>query len=307
MHIDPIFYHATPALLILVAAETVYRAIHHRHDNKDMLSSLALVLGRLPLSAFAYGIVLYLYTWIYQYRIFTLHASQWWVWAVCFFFDDFSFYWFHRLSHQIRFLWASHQVHHSSEKFTLASGLRVPWTSELTGNFLFWAWMPLVGIEPYMVIIMKSVGALYQFWLHTETIKKLPYWVETVFNTPSHHRVHHSSNVEYLDKNHGGTLIIWDKIFGTFQPELSVPKYGLTAGIKSFNPLVIAFHEWKSMVKDLSKSHRMKDRLHYLFNAPGWSHDGSGRTARQLQSGLKEAQIRSSSAAVATEFPSEKT
>ena len=179
-----------------------------------------------------------------------------------FFSDDFSFYWFHRFSHQIRFLWASHKVHHSSEKFTFISGLRVPWTSDLTGNFLFWAWMPLIGFEPYMVIFMKSANVLYQFWMHTETIKKLPKWFEAVFNTPSHHRVHHGSNVEYLDKNHAGTLIIWDKLFGTYQEEIFKPKYGLTEDIKSFNPFVIAFHEWKNIFRDLKKQKKYKRGLH---------------------------------------------
>ena len=206
---------------------------------------------------------------------------------ICFFSDDLSYYWYHRLSHQIRFLWASHMVHHSSEKFTFSSGLRVPWTGNLTGTFLFWAWMPLIGIEPYMVIFMKSASVIYQFWMHTETIKKLPKWFEAVFNTPSHHRVHHASDVEYLDKNHAGTLIIWDKIFGTYQEEIFTPKYGLTEDIKSFNPFVIAFHEWKNIFRDLKKTRKLKDRIRYFFNSPGWSHDGSTKTTRQLQSELK--------------------
>jgi sterol desaturase/sphingolipid hydroxylase (fatty acid hydroxylase superfamily) len=287
MHLDSLLYHATPALVVLIGAETFYMVKGLRHDNRDMLSSLGLVLGRMPVSAITNGAIVYTYTLIYHYRFFTIPADYWWAWVICFISDDFSFYWFHRLSHQIRFLWASHQVHHSSEKFTFVSGLRVPWTSDLTGNFLFWAWMPLIGIEPFMIISMKSVSVLYQFWMHTETIRKLPTWFEAVFNTPSHHRVHHGSDVEYLDKNHGGTLIIWDKIFGTYQEETFQAKYGLTTDIKSFNPFVIAFHEWKNILRDLKISKNTGDRMRYCFKPPGWSHDGKTKTTRQLQLDLK--------------------
>lgn len=287
-----IFYHTVPVLLILIGIEAVFMIKEHRPDNRDILSSISLALGHLPVAAITKGVVILFYTLIYQYRLFTIPVNYWWAWVICFFSDDLSYYWFHRFSHQIRFLWASHKVHHSSEKFTLSTGLRIPWTSDFSGNFLFWAWMPLIGIEPYMVLFMKSVSALYQFWLHTEAIKKLPKWFEAIFNTPSHHRVHHSSNVEYLDKNHAGTLIIWDKIFGTFQEEIFKPKYGLTNDIKSFNPFVIAFHEWKNIFRDLKKSRNIKDRLHYFFKAPGWSHDGTTKTTRQLQSELKAGKTR---------------
>lgn len=288
MHLDnTILLNTLPALAILLIAEVVYIIKEHRHDNKDMLSSFGLALGTIPISFITTGIIIFTYSLIYQFRFFTIPFDHWWAWVILFFGDDFSYYWYHRMSHQIRFLWASHMVHHSSEKFTLSSGLRVPWTSNLTGTFLFWAWMPLIGFEPYMVIFMKSANVLYQFWMHTETIKKLPKWFEAVFNTPSHHRVHHGSNVEYLDKNHAGTLIIWDKLFGTYQEEIFKPKYGLTEDIKSYNPFVIAFHEWKKMFNDFKKTKKLKDRLHYFFNSPGWSHDGSTKTTKQLQTELK--------------------
>lgn len=284
MQLDPsILYNAVPALLVLVIAEAVYMIKEHRHDNKDMMASISLAVGALPVSLLVKGIVIYTYTLIYEFRLFTI-PNVWWAWVICFFADDFSYYWYHRLSHQIRFLWASHAVHHSSEMFTLSAGLRVPWTSNLTGTFLFWAWMPLIGINPYMVIFMKSLSVLYQFWMHTESIKKLPKWFEAIFNTPSHHRVHHSSDVEYLDKNHAGTLIIWDKIFGTYKEEDFKPKYGLTEPIKSANPFVIEFHEWKNIIKDVSKTSSLKHKIQYLLNSPGWSHDGSTKTTRQLQS-----------------------
>ncbi len=284
MHLDnTILYHAVPALVILIIAEAVYMIKEHRHDNKDMFASIGLAVGALPLSLLIKGLVFYAYTLIYQLRLFSIPGNQWWAWVICFFADDISYYWYHRLSHQVRFLWASHMVHHSSEQFTFSAGLRVPWTSNLTGSFLFWAWMSLLGIEPYMIIFMKSASVIYQFWMHTETINKLPNWFESIFNTPSHHRVHHSSNVEYLDKNHAGTLIIWDKLFGTYQEEITKPKYGLTENIKSANPFTIEFFEWKNLFNDLKKTKSLKHRIQYLFNSPGWSHDGSTKTAKQLQ------------------------
>lgn len=283
-----ILYKAVPALIILIIVEAVYMIKEHRHDNKDMLASISLALDALPLSLFIKGAVFYIYILIYQFKIFTIHDNLWWAWPICFFADDISYYWYHRLSHKIRFLWASHMVHHSSEQFTFSAGLRVPWTSNITGTFLFWAWMPLIGIEPYMVIFMKSASVIYQFWMHTETINKLPKWFEAIFNTPSHHRVHHSSNIEYLDKNHGGTLIIWDRLFGTYQQEIIKPKYGLTENIGSANPFTIEFFEWKNLFNDLKKTKNIKYRVQYLFKAPGWSHDGNTKTAKQLQSQLNQ-------------------
>jgi sterol desaturase/sphingolipid hydroxylase (fatty acid hydroxylase superfamily) len=179
-------------------------------------------------------------------------------------------------------------VHHSSEKFTFSAGIRVPWTADFTGNFLFWCWMPLIGIKPEMILYMKSVSVLYQFWMHTETITKLPKWFEAFFNTPSHHRVHHGSDVEYLDKNNGGTLIIWDKLFGTFQGETFTPTYGLTDHFKSSNPFKIVFHEWNKIFLDLKKTKDLKYMIFYLIKPPGWSHDGSTKTSKQLQLELKQ-------------------
>jgi sterol desaturase/sphingolipid hydroxylase (fatty acid hydroxylase superfamily) len=138
-------------------------------------------------------------------------------------------------------VWASHVVHHSSEKYNLAAALRQTWTGNLTGSFIFWSWMPLVGFQPKMIFFMQSVSLIYQFWIHTEGIKRLPKWFEFIFNTPSHHRVHHGTDVLYLDKNHAGILIIWDRLFGSFQPEIFTPKYGLTKNVKTFNPVKIAF------------------------------------------------------------------
>lgn len=284
---DSNLLRVVPALAILLVAEVIYMIKMQTHDNKEMLTSFAIAIGKLPVSALTNGIVLYAYSFLYQFRFFTIPVYSWWGWVIVFFSDDISYYWFHRCSHQIRFLWASHKVHHSSKKFTFSTGLRVPWTSDITGTFLFWAWMPLIGINPSMIILMKSASVFYQFWMHTETIKKLPKWFESIFNTPSHHRVHHASDTEYLDKNHAGTLIIWDKMFGTYQEEIFKPKFGLTEDIRSFNPFAIVFHEWKKLLIDFRKSKKIRDRFHYFFDSPGWSHDKASKTTKQLQSCLK--------------------
>lgn len=291
MHLDPdIFYHFVPVLLLLIGVEAIFMMKEKREDNKDMFSSFFMALGHIPFSALTKGIVLFLYFLIYQFRFFTLPINCWWAWVICFFCDDLSYYWFHRFSHKLRFLWASHKVHHSSKKYRLSTGFRVPWTGDLSGTFLFWAWMPLIGFDPYMILFMKSASAIYQFWLHTETIHKLPKWFEAVFNTPSHHRVHHGSDLAYLDKNHAGNLIIWDKMFGTYQEEIFTPTYGLTENITSYNPFVIAFDEWNKIIQDIKKAKLLKDRFNYFFDTPGWSHDGSTKTTKQLQDGLEKSQ-----------------
>lgn len=284
---DTILLNALPALLVLIIAEAIYLAKEHRQNNKDMFTNIITGVIAVPVSLLTKGIVLYTYSFIYQYRLFTLPQQIWYAWIICFFADDFSFYWCHRFSHQIRFLWASHMVHHSSEEFTFSAAVRASWTNNISGTFLFWAWMPLIGIEPSMVLFLKTASIAYQFWLHTETINKMPKWFEAVFNTPSHHRVHHGSDVEYLDKNHAGTLIIWDKLFGTYQLETHKPSYGLTHNINSFNPLVVEFHEWKNLMNDLKKSKGIKEGMHYLFDSPGWSRDGSTKTSHQLQTELE--------------------
>jgi sterol desaturase/sphingolipid hydroxylase (fatty acid hydroxylase superfamily) len=288
MHVDPLLNHSWPAMIVLIIAERLFFIKEHDFEIKDLLSSFGIFLGRVVLVAITNGLVLYFYTLLYYYRFFNLPDFYFLPWVICFFADDLSFYWFHRASHNIRFFWASHQVHHSSEKYTFATSIRIPWTSELTGNFLFWCWMPLIGIEPAMILYMKSVSIIYQFCLHTETITKLPKWVESFFNTPSHHRVHHGINVEYLDKNNGGTLIIWDKLFGTYQEEKFTPTYGLADHFKSFNPIAIVLHEWKKIFEDIKRAKNIRDKIFYVFKPPGWSHDGSTQTTKQLQMELKE-------------------
>jgi sterol desaturase/sphingolipid hydroxylase (fatty acid hydroxylase superfamily) len=202
--------------------------------------------------------------------------------VLLFFADDFSYYWFHRTAHNVNWFWASHVVHHSSQHYNLAAALRQTWTGNATGSFLFWAWMPLVGFHPLWILFMQQVSLIYQFWIHTETVHHCPRWVEFIFNTPSHHRVHHGSDLKYLDKNHAGILIIWDRMFGTFQPEEERPVYGLTRNINSFNPFVIAFKTWGELFHKAIHSGSLRNGMNYFIKPPGWSHDGSSLTVRQM-------------------------
>jgi sterol desaturase/sphingolipid hydroxylase (fatty acid hydroxylase superfamily) len=262
-----------PILILVISLEVVEMKKEGRfaaHKN-DLFASLVIGFVAIAISLLLKTFIFFVYSWMYKFRLSTIPLAAWWPWIFCFFADDFSYYWLHRTNHHVRIFWVSHSVHHSIETLTLASGMRVPWTNFITGNFLFWLWMPLVGFNPAMIMTMKSINEIYQFWLHTEKIKKLPAWIEFMFNTPSHHRVHHGCDHDYLDKNLGGTLIIFDRLFGTFVEETHQAVYGLTKKIKSTNPIVIVFEGWKNLFRDLKKSKRLSDYLNHIFNSPGWN------------------------------------
>jgi sterol desaturase/sphingolipid hydroxylase (fatty acid hydroxylase superfamily) len=282
---DDLIHYAIPAFVLLLLTEVVVTAVHQKdyYERKDTLSSLSMGVGNVIIGLLGKVIVYGAYSLVYDYRFFTVDMTQWWAWAALFFADDFSYYWFHRISHSSRYFWASHVVHHSSQKYNLGTALRQTWTGTLSGAFVFWIWMPLLGFHPAAVLTMQAISLLYQFWIHTEYINRFPAFIEAVFNTPSHHRVHHGSDLKYLDKNHAGVMIIWDRLFGTFQKEEERPTYGLTKNINSYNPVQIAFHEWVDMGRDVARSGSFRQVIRYLFGPPGWSHDGSRKTTRQLR------------------------
>lgn len=279
-----ILFYAIPFFVLLLSIEAwfSYKENKNLYDKNDTWSSLALGIGNVLTGFITKALIFGLFTLLYKYRLFTLDSSKWWVWVLLFFADDFSYYWFHRVSHHVNWFWASHMVHHSSQRYNLAAALRQTWTGNATGSFLFWAWMPLVGFHPIMVLLMQQVSLIYQFWIHTETIQKMPSWFEYIFNTPSHHRVHHGSDLKYLDKNHAGILIIWDRLFGTFKAEEDRPRYGLTRNVNTFNPVSVAFSEWIHLYKKIHRTRSAKDALKYLVKPPGWSHDGSSKTSREM-------------------------
>ena len=212
---------------------------------------------------------------------------QWWAWMLLFFFDDFAYYWFHRLNHEVRLFWAGHVPHHSSIKYNYGTALRQG-VGERIHKFIFWLWIPLLGFDALMIFMMMGLNLVYQFFVHTDLVYKLPAWFERIFNTPSHHRVHHASNTQYLDRNHAGVLIIWDKLFGTFseETEKEKPVYGLTSNIETYNPLQVATHEYAAILKDVLRAKSWKDKLKYIFYSPGWSHDGKDLRAKTLRKGF---------------------
>lgn len=282
-----IILFAIPFFIIAIRLE-LYATTKQRikaYEIKDSYSSITMGLGNVFLGFFSKGIVLFTFFLVYDnFRFFTIPVT-WWSFILILFLDDFSYYWFHRISHSCRLFWASHVVHHSSKHYNLSTALRQTWSGGFY-TFVFWLWLPLLGFHPAMIMLQMSISLIYQFWIHTETIDKLPNWFESFMNTPSHHRVHHGSNPIYLDRNHAGIFIIWDKFFGTFQPELKEEKviYGLVKNIETFNPIKIAFIEWLYMFKDIFYGEKpVFSRLLYLLKPPGWKHDGSGKISNDLR------------------------
>jgi sterol desaturase/sphingolipid hydroxylase (fatty acid hydroxylase superfamily) len=182
---------------------------------------------------------------------------------------DLLYYWDHRIMHEVRVFWANHVSHHSSERYNLSTALRQPW-SGLSMAWVF-APMPLLGFPAHVTRRAGQLNLLYQYWIHTEAVDRLPKPLEAVLNTPSHHRVHHGANHQYLDKNYGGILIIWDRLFGTFEPEVRRVKYGLTKNISTYNPVRIAYHEYAQIARDVRAASGLRSKLRHVFGRPGWA------------------------------------
>jgi sterol desaturase/sphingolipid hydroxylase (fatty acid hydroxylase superfamily) len=281
---DPVVY-AIPFFLLAIGTELFinWKEQHNLYERKEALSSIGMGLGSLVINIVMKGLAFGAYTYLYQFRVFNF-GWAWWAWILILFADDFTFYWHHRLSHEIRILWAAHVNHHSSQTLNLATALRQSWAEQLY-KYFWWFWLPLVGFRPLMILMMMSVSLIYQYWVHTELIRKLPRWFEFFFNTPSHHRVHHASNVRYMDQNHAGILIIWDRLFGSFTEERNEekPVYGITKNINTYNLLKIASHEFVDVWADVKRAPKFSDKLKYIFYPPGWSHDGPDHRARTLR------------------------
>ncbi|MAQ74894.1 MAG: C-5 sterol desaturase [Aquimarina sp.] len=211
----------------------------------------------------------------------------WYVWLLCQFLDDFTYYWFHRQNHMIRLLWAAHIVHHSSDNFNLGTAVRNGWFT-LLYKPLFYMWLPAIGFPPEMVIVCLGIEALWQFQLHSVYIPKLGF-LDKFMNTHTMHQVHHAKNVEYMDKNHGGFLNIFDRMFGTFKEldDDTEIEYGVTKPPSSYNPWTILTHEYQDIWKDVKKSKNWYHKFMYIFGPPGWSHDGSTMTVKEMQKKLK--------------------
>ncbi len=280
----------TPLYFIVIGVEILLSHLHLKkyYTLKDTLINiyLCIVNGAIDLIFRAvYVVVLF---WFYTFHFVNFSFNPYLYWVLLFILEDITFYLEHRVDHYCRVFWAVHVTHHSSEEFNLTTGFR---SSVLQPFYRFVYFIPLVllGFNPADIVFMYSLTQIYGILVHTQYINKMPRWFEAVFVSPSHHRVHHASNIRYLDKNMGMVLIIWDRLFGTFQEEVPYDpvKYGLTKRLDNpHHPAKIIFHEWLNLGKDLKKNISLRNKIKYLFMPPGWSHDGSSKTAKQLREEL---------------------
>ena len=255
------------------------------YERRDFMASMGVMLLTVVIDVLPKlgGVLLMFVCWeASPLKDIVSRAPVWWV--ILFFLDDLTYYSFHRANHEVRFLWAGHVSHHNSQYYNYGTALRQG-VGERVLKYLFWCPLALLGFDPVMNVTMMSVSLIYQFWLHTETIDRLPSWLEWFFNTPSHHRVHHASNVRYLDRNHAGVLIIWDRLFGTFSQEMEAEpvRYGLTQNIDSFHPVKVSFGEYAQLWRDIRLTASWRDFLRYLFLAPGWRHNGEDKRSNTLR------------------------
>ena len=284
-----IIFWTTPIYVFIIGLEIILSNLHNKNSYslRDTINNFLMMLinGGLDLVLRIFYVVVLVFFWNYR---FTEITTPWIYWLTLLIAEDFVFYWIHRVDHNVRLFWAVHVTHHSSTKMNFSVGFR---SSVFQPFYRFFWFIPLalVGFQPLDVVFMYSATQIWGILIHTEYIRKLG-WLEYIFVTPSHHRVHHASNALYLDKNMGMFLILWDKMFGTFQPELPEAqyqplKYGLTKPLEKETPQHVLFHEWQDIIKDcLRKNITWKQRWGYIFGPPGWSHDGSRKTSVQLRS-----------------------
>lgn len=260
------------------------------YEMADSACSIAMALLYAATIALSAATVLAALYWVHQFAFLDIDwTSSVALILAAYVIIDFLFYWYHRAIHEVRFGWAAHVNHHSSQYFNVGTALRASFVEAWLEPLLF---IPavLIGIDPVMAIALLSINHLYQYWLHTRHIGKLGP-VEWVMNTPSHHRVHHGSNLQYCDKNYAGTFIVWDRLFGTFEKEIEEPVFGIRYQLETRNPAKATFHEWVAIVSDLRKARSFREAMGYLFAAPGWAPDGNGDTTRALQAEMKREQL----------------
>jgi sterol desaturase/sphingolipid hydroxylase (fatty acid hydroxylase superfamily) len=238
------------------------------YEVRDTVTSLSMGVGSVAVGIAYKSLQLVVYAALYAVTPLRLDTSLWWVWVVIVVAEDLAYYWYHRAHHEVRILWASHVVHHSSQRYNFSTALRQTWTP--FGGIPFWAPLALLGVPVWAIFLQQSISLLYQFFLHTERVGKLWAPVEYVMNTPSHHRVHHGMNNAYLDRNYGGILVIWDRLFRSFEPEGERVVYGLTKQLRTYNPLVVATHEYASIWADVRGARSWRDRWGFVVRGPGW-------------------------------------
>ncbi|MEP5569533.1 MAG: sterol desaturase family protein [Halioglobus sp.] len=261
---------ALPAFALLMLAEAIITAIRGKeaYEWRDFGASMSQLAMNIAVKLGFDVLIIGLHFYLYQHRFFELGQGPL-QWLFTLLVLDFMFYWYHRASHRVRFLWCAHVVHHSSERMNFGTALRQSPTGPLTRALFYWP-LPLLGFDPLVIASAGAIATIYGFWTHTEMVRKLWAPLEYVFTTPSHHRVHHGSNPEYIDRNYANLLIIWDRLFGTFAEEKASVRYGLINNINTYNPLRIAFHEWGSLVVTSTKAGSIVSALKLWLHPPGW-------------------------------------
>jgi sterol desaturase/sphingolipid hydroxylase (fatty acid hydroxylase superfamily) len=279
---NPIYY-AIPGFIALMIAEMMLQKNGRHYETRDTAVSLAMGIGSQISGLLTFALLYSAAVWTHQFRLFDI-GWAYLAWPLCFVLDDLAYYCFHRTAHRVRWFWASHVNHHSSEHYNLSTALRQSWTGFIALGFIFRYPLFLIGFPVEMVFFCGALNLIYQFWFHTEAIDKMPRWFEAIMNTPSHHRVHHATNARYLDSNYAGVFIIWDRMFGSFVAEdkSDPPIYGLVQNLGSFNLFKAAFHEWAAIAHDV-RAAPWRHKLSYMFKPPGWSHDGSRETSAMIK------------------------
>ena len=266
-------FYAIPFFLLFIVLEFVVGWWKKKpyYSLRDTITKISIGIGNQALGVFFTFFLIGIYLWFYETFGF---FSEWLTpsvlnFVVCVVAFDFLYYWAHRFSHEWNFLWAAHVVHHSSEEYNLSVALRQSWFHNLLAFFIFLP-LPILGFDPKIFFAAGGVVTIYQFWIHTKSIDRMPQWFEFIFNSPSHHRVHHGVNPKYIDKNHAAIFILWDRMFGTFQEEEEMPTFGITTPIKSWNPAWANFHYWAEMYQLMKQCSSWKDKFRVLFARPGW-------------------------------------
>ncbi len=284
MHFDPVSF-AIPIFVVLIVLELFWarKRRPEAYESRDRATSLAIGLGSTMIGALTGGAVAAMLFAAQSTSPFSIGWS-WWAWPLCFVLDDFAYYIFHRSAHRVRWFWASHVNHHSSQHYNLSIALRQSWTGFFALTFVFRLPLAFAGFEPAMILACGGINLIYQFWIHTESVGRMPRWFEAVMNTPSHHRVHHAVNPRYLDRNYAGVFIIWDRMFGTFvaEDDEDCIRYGIVNQLGTFNLITSVFHEWVAIAKDVWRA-PWRYKLSYLWCEPGWTHDGSRETSDMIR------------------------
>lgn len=269
---------AIPVFFLLIGVELLVAKLGNTklYRFNDAITNISCGIGQQVFFVFIKTIIAVGYIWLYNnHRFLELSSGDWWVWVICFFGVDFFYYWFHRYAHEISILWGGHIVHHQSEEYNLSVALRQG-AFQTTTSWIFYLPLAVIGFDPITFVVVNQFQTLYQFWIHTRAINRMPRWFEYVFNTPSHHRVHHGINPQYIDKNHAGTLIIWDKMFGTFEREDEEVVYGVTKPLASWNPIWANFDYLKDIFGLAFKCRSIGDVFRVFFKGPGWRPDYLG-------------------------------